>query len=86
MSRWGHDHNCEPFAPQDPNGVADPVRGIREFVVGPGGRSHYRLKAAQSHSEVRHSGTFGILMMSLNPAGYEWRFVPEFWKIICGCG
>src|SRR5215212_11095522 len=34
----GHDHDYERFAPQDPGGVADPVRGIREFVVGNGGR------------------------------------------------
>jgi hypothetical protein len=27
-----HEHNYERFAPQDPNGRADPERGIREFV------------------------------------------------------
>ena len=34
----GHDHDYERFAPQDPNGVADPVNGIREIVVGTGGK------------------------------------------------
>ena len=29
----GHDHDYERFAPQDPNGKADPKRGLREFVV-----------------------------------------------------
>jgi len=38
-----HDHNYQRFAPQDPNGKADPERGIREFVVGTGGRSHYSI-------------------------------------------
>ena len=36
----GHDHEYERFAPQNPSGVADP-KGIREFVVGTGGASHY---------------------------------------------
>ena len=33
----GHEHNYERFALQTPDGVADPVHGIREFVVGTGG-------------------------------------------------
>ena len=36
----GHEHSYERFAPQDPDGVADPEHGIREIVVGTGGRSH----------------------------------------------
>jgi acid phosphatase type 7 len=35
----GHDHDYERFAPQRPDGTLDPRRGIREFVVGTGGRS-----------------------------------------------
>ena len=35
----GHLHNYERFAPQTPSGVADPAKGIREFVVGTGGYS-----------------------------------------------
>jgi hypothetical protein len=27
----GHEHNYERFAPQDPNGRADPQRGIRDL-------------------------------------------------------
>ncbi len=73
----GHDHDYERFTPQDPNGAADRVRGIREFVVGTGGRSHYRLKGVQPNSEVRNTDTFGVLLMTLRPAGYDWRFVPE---------
>src|SRR5206468_10877660 len=34
----GHEHNYERFAPQDPAGRADAGRGIREFVVGTGGK------------------------------------------------
>ena len=33
----GHDHLYERFAPQDPDGRFDPVRGIRQFIAGTGG-------------------------------------------------
>ena len=36
----GHEHSYERFAPQDPDGRSDPQHGIREIVVGTGGRSH----------------------------------------------
>jgi hypothetical protein len=35
----GDTHNYERFAPQTPNGAADPAHGIREWVVGTGGRT-----------------------------------------------
>ena len=38
----GHDHNYERFAPQDPDGKLDTVHGIREFVVGSGGKNSHR--------------------------------------------
>ncbi len=76
----GHDHIYERFAPQDPAGRLDPDRGIREFVVGTGGRSHYPITRMIPHSEVRHSGTFGVLKLVLAPAEYTWEFVPEAGK------
>ena len=51
----GHDHDYERFAPQDPAGVLDPARGIREFVVGTGGRILYRDGHALPNSEVRNN-------------------------------
>jgi acid phosphatase type 7 len=35
----GHDHDYERFAPQAPDGSLDSHRGIREFVVGTGGKN-----------------------------------------------
>jgi len=29
------------------------------------------------NSEVRNSDTFGILRLTLHPASYDWKFVPE---------
>ncbi|HEX6939206.1 MAG TPA: metallophosphoesterase [Longimicrobiales bacterium] len=72
----GHDHSYERFAPQTPAGVADAERGIREFVVGTGGRSHYEFVAVQPNSELRHTGTFGVLKLTLHAEGYAWEFVP----------
>ena len=72
----GHEHNYERFAPQDPNGKADPQRGIREFVVGTGGESHYPILEPIANSEIHNDHTYGVLKLTLHPKGYEWRFVP----------
>jgi hypothetical protein len=71
----GHEHDYERFAPQTPAGRPDPRRGIREFIVGTGGRSHYRFKDIQPNSEVRNDRTFGVLLLTLRSASYRWRFV-----------
>jgi acid phosphatase type 7 len=71
----GHEHNYERFAPQDPNGKADPERGIREFVVGTGGKSHYPILGPIANSEIYNDETYGVLQLTLNPKRYEWRFI-----------
>lgn len=71
-----HDHDYERFAPLDANGAVDPARGMREFVVGTGGRSLYPVVGAVAGSEVRNSGTFGVLQLTLQPTAYSWKFVP----------
>ena len=72
----GHDHDYERFAPQSPSAVADSARGIREFVVGTGGRSHYVTGTPQPNSEVRNSTTFGVLRLTLHANSYDWAFQP----------
>jgi acid phosphatase type 7 len=73
----GHDHHYERFAPQDATGVAAPG-APREFIVGTGGDSHNRDSGvAAANSEVRNYDTFGVLALTLHPAGYDWAFVPE---------
>jgi 3',5'-cyclic AMP phosphodiesterase CpdA len=72
----GHEHNYERFAPLDPEGRVDPARGIREFVVGTGGASHYRFGRPLPGSEARDSDRFGVLQLTLRPSGYDWRFHP----------
>jgi len=72
----GHDHDYERFARQTPGGVAS-ASGIREFVVGTGGRSHYGWNTVRANSQVRNSTTFGVLKLTLHTDNYEWRFVPQ---------
>jgi hypothetical protein len=72
----GHEHDYERFAPQDPNGIADPARGIREFVAGTGGRNHDSFLTLAPNTEVRNASTFGVLTLRLRPDGYDWEFVP----------
>lgn len=76
----GHDHDYERFAPQNPDGVADAKRGIREFVVGTGGKNHRPFGESKQNSEVRDSTAFGVLKLSFRPKGYDWEFVPEAGK------
>jgi hypothetical protein len=77
----GHDHDYERFASQDPEGKPDPKRGIREFVVGTGGKnSHRTFATVKANSEIRQADTFGVLKLTLHPSSYDWEFVPEAGK------
>jgi len=73
----GHEHNYERSAPQRADGTADAARGIREFVVGTGGREHYPFGTPIANSQVRDNTTFGVLGLVLHQRSYEWGFVPE---------
>jgi Concanavalin A-like lectin/glucanases superfamily/Bacterial Ig-like domain len=73
----GDDHIYERFAPQTTLGELDPVRGIRQFVVGTGGRSLYAFgPTIMPNSEVRSNEAFGVLQVTLHAGSYEWKFVP----------
>jgi hypothetical protein len=72
----GHDHNYERFAPQSPDAEPDPARGIRQLVAGTGGRGLRSIDTLVANSEVQNDDTWGVLVLKLFPAGYEWNFVP----------
>jgi hypothetical protein len=72
----GHDHDYERFAPQTPTGGADNARGIREFVVGTGGRALYSLGTLKANSQVFNSNTYGVLKLTLSAGAYSWQFIP----------
>jgi hypothetical protein len=72
----GHDHDYERFAPQNAAGALDNVRGIREFVVGTGGRALYALGTLKANSEVFNASTYGVIRMTLSAGSYSWQFMP----------
>ena len=70
----GHDHLYQRFLPQNPDGAADALRGIREFVVGTGGAELYTMSRTLPNLEVSAS-TFGVLKLTLQPGSYDWQFL-----------
>jgi hypothetical protein len=72
----GHDHGYERFDPQTPAGTADAARGIRELIVGTGGKSHYGWHTIQPNSRVRNNTAFGVIELTLGATNYHWRFLP----------
>jgi acid phosphatase type 7 len=82
----GHDHDYERFAPQTPEGAADLARGIREFVVGTGGKNHRPFAEPKPNSELRDATAFGVLKLTLRPGAYYWQFIPEAGKTFTDSG
>jgi hypothetical protein len=72
----GHDHDYERFMPQAADGTLDPVNGIREFVVGTGGKSLYPIVGQAPNSSIRDSQTYGVLRLTLARGRYSFRFLP----------
>ena len=78
----GHSHAYERFAPMDADGTVDPAFGVREFVVGTGGKDRRFADPAPpfaTGSEFRlpNAGGFGVLELELASDRYEARFVGE---------
>lgn len=72
----GHEHNYERFAPQDANTNLDTSKGIREFVVGTGGRNFTQFVTNAKNSEIKNDTTFGVLKLTLHVSSYDFAFVP----------
>lgn len=73
----GHRHWYERFAQLDPDGNRDPA-GIRQFIVGTGGRSVGSPSEVHPLSEVQNDerSTYGVLKLILREKTYSWEFVP----------
>lgn len=77
----GHDHVYERFAPQDDDGKYSEV-GVRQFVVGTGGRNLYQFVNILANSDKRFNDQFGVLSLILQPTGYSWQFINTDQKIL----
>ena len=71
----GHDHNYERFRLNAPDGTFDAQRGVRQFVIGTGGKNLDPFDDIAPGSLVRDARHFGILRMRLGARGYAWQFV-----------
>ena len=72
----GHDHIYERFAPQRLDGHPDSQSGLRQFVVGTGGREKlYPIEKISKNSEVRNNKSHGVLKLDLRSTSYRWKFV-----------
>ena len=72
----GHSHHYERYVPLAAQQTPD-AAGVRQFVVGTGGKSHVGPTGpAPAISAVRDFTSFGVLEMTLHPGGYDWKFVP----------
>jgi hypothetical protein len=82
----GNDHNYQRFARQRPDRSLDPERGIRQFVVGTGGTTHYKLGPLIANTEASNDDTYGVLKLTLKASSYDWRFVPQSGKTFTDAG
>ena len=72
----GHEHFYERFAPMNPSGAADNAFGLRQFIVGTGGAALVPFVATQPNSQVRKTGIWGVLKLTLSPGSFSWQFAP----------
>lgn len=72
----GHDHNYQRYAPQRPDGAADATNGIRQVLVGTGGRAFYSFNKTQANVQAENDDTYGVLKLGLSSTGYRGDFVP----------
>lgn len=73
----GHDHNYQRFAMARPNGTTDTVNGIRQLLIGTGGRGFYSFDSTPAAVvEASNANTFGVGKLTLTATTYRADFVP----------
>ncbi|OXM54031.1 metallophosphoesterase [Amycolatopsis alba] len=73
----GHDHNYQRFAPSRPDGKRDDVNGVRQLLIGTGGRGYYKFdKSSAAEQEAGSTNTFGLSKLTLTASDYRSDFVP----------
>lgn len=75
----GNAHLYARYAQQDPASQLDTARGVREFIVGTGGKSHSTLQSPQlPNFQTGNDKTFGVLKLTLHPDSYDWEYVQAY--------
>lgn len=71
----GHDHNYQRFQPRRADGAVSST-GLRQFVVGTGGKELTPLRTSPGALATRGlTQRHGALFLTLRPSGYDWSFV-----------
>ena len=71
----GHDHNYQRYGKMDGNQLAK-ADGIRQVIVGTGGRNFYGLHGTHPLLQASQDHTWGVLKLTLTASGYTGAFVP----------
>jgi len=73
----GHAHRYERFARITPSGERSSARGIRQFIVGTGGKLGGSQKGPdEPRVQAKKIGAPGVLKLDLGSGFYRWKFVP----------
>ncbi|MGK4590900.1 metallophosphoesterase [Amycolatopsis sp. w19] len=73
----GHDHNYQRYAPSRPDGTRDDANGVRELLIGTGGRGYYNFdQSSAAVQEAGNTNTFGVGKLTLSATDYRSDFVP----------
>ena len=78
----GHIHNYQRFAPLAPDGTADSINGITEYIVGTGGEKQVPVNTTVLPQPVANAKTFGYLRMALLPTGWQADFIDSSGAIL----
>jgi hypothetical protein len=71
----GHDHNYQRYGKLTP-AQAPALDGIRQIVVGTGGRAFYSITRTHPALEAANADSFGVLKLTLTANSYAGEFVP----------
>jgi hypothetical protein len=69
----GHVHTYARFTPLNASGQPS-ATGVREFIVGTGGKSVSTPPSGRSILE-KGGGSLGVLKLTLHSNSYDWQFV-----------
>jgi len=89
----GHEHSYSRYAPlnREANGV-DTARGIREIVVGTGGKGLTTSSRTGSTpglevwQDASTANALGVIKLTLRAGSYSWQFVPVAGKTFTDAG
>jgi hypothetical protein len=75
----GNAHLYARYAQQNPSSQLDTAKGMREFIVGTGGKSHSTLQSPRlPNFQSGNDTTFGVLKLTLHPSSYDWQYLQAY--------